>query len=92
MKLGLIVFVGLVVAEQCYRCFGSDWCSNPSDPSFASKASVINCPATALELEEPTVEDILIGKLLQDFWPHNESEVLQTTTWGCVTATIHEGS
>lgn len=74
-----------MTAEQCYRCFGSDWCSNPSDPIFASKASVINCPATALDQQTET--DILIGKLL----PQNKSEVDQTTTWGCVTATIHEG-
>ncbi|KAH1010338.1 cell wall integrity and stress response component 4-like [Dendroctonus ponderosae] len=94
--LALGVFFAAFVAldaQQCYRCFGRHWCNDVAHPDFESNVTIMNCPATAAKFsyegDSPTIAKF-IHSLERLSTSSGGEEGLSETTWGCVTATIHE--
>lgn len=78
-------------AQICYRCFGSNWCNNFTDQNSVWNADIINCPATTKAYNYDG-DNPLIARVLKNF--EEASNTVNNTdpvTWGCVTATVHEG-
>ncbi|XP_050302987.1 putative uncharacterized protein DDB_G0281733 [Anthonomus grandis grandis] len=76
--------------QQCYRCFGSNFCNNPADPSFQTNVHIVDCPATDIYENLPKKGSLLVQKLLKHLEESSRNHTATFSTWGCLTATIHE--
>ncbi|XP_066151383.1 serine-rich adhesin for platelets-like [Euwallacea fornicatus] len=83
-------------AQLCYRCFNGNWCNEFTDPDFESNVLIVPCPSPTNLRHQYHGDNPSVARILQSFEvaENNSNSLVDvddfTTTWGCVTATIHE--